>query len=201
MPTLEELAALYLAADTLSYSDNQAGSGLLNADFRCVTLLAHSLQTAALAAAAFPEDDELIVAALLHDCGWALPKPSESGLLTSNKDEDAVFIARHDAVGSAFLRSIGFSERTCRLVAGHVAAKRYLVTTEPEYAAKLSAGSRWTLVHQGGVMSSAEVACFEASPDASKCLQLRRWDEQAKVPGAVVPGWETHLARIKRVLT
>lgn len=85
-------------------------------------------------------------------------------------------------------------------MAGHVAAKRFLVATEPEYAAKLSPGSAWTLRHQGGPMTPAEVEAFMANADAQKCLALRRWDERAKVPGLAVPGWDSYLERMSRVL-
>jgi hypothetical protein len=95
--------------------------------------LAHALQTAALAAAAHPADEELQAAALLHDVGWLLPKPSERELLTSSSSStssssaaaaDALFIARHDVTGSAYLSSLGFSPRVCRLVGGHGMARR-----------------------------------------------------------------------------
>ena len=85
------------------YSDGQAGSELKNADFVRVSLLAHSLQTAALAQEHFPEDDELIVSALLHDVGWALPKPSDLSLL----------VRLPPSAQCIFLRKSLFAERAC----------------------------------------------------------------------------------------
>ena len=32
----------------------------------------------------------------------------------------------HEAIGAAYLRSLGFSEAVCRLVNSHVSAKRYV---------------------------------------------------------------------------
>lgn len=32
----------------------------------------------------------------------------------------------HEAIGAAYLRSLGFSETVCQLVDSHVAAKRYV---------------------------------------------------------------------------
>jgi len=34
----------------------------------------------------------------------------------------------HEAIGAAYLRSLGFSDNVCRLVNSHVAAKRYIIT-------------------------------------------------------------------------
>ena len=72
------------------------------------------------------------------------------------------------------------------LVGGHVAAKRYLLTTDPAYAALLSARSEETLGFQGGVMTPGEVDDFERRPDRADLVALRRADDAAKVRGAVV---------------
>ena len=206
---LARLSALYLPSGAHHYGGAQAGADLKTAAGTTddgplgVSFLAHALQCAAAARAAHPGDDELVAAALLHDVGWLLPRPAAGELLTTaapgtTGTAEAVFIARHDATGSAFLASLGFPARVCELVAGHVQAKRYLVATEPGYT--LSPGSTWTLAQQGGPMSPAEAAAFAASPDAQLCLALRRWDEAAKVPGLQVPGWEAHAAALSRVL-
>ena len=218
MSVIASLTTLYAAAGNHTYGASQAGAdlgaaaagagaGAEAADLRGdgptgVSFLAHALQCAAQALAAHPEDDELAVAALLHDVGWLLPKPSERAQLTggAGADADAVFIARHDATGSAHLAALGFPARVCALVAGHVAAKRFLVATEPAYAASLSRGSTWTLAQQGGPMSAAEVESFRAGADADVILALRRWDEAAKVPGLAVPGWDAHVPRLAAVL-
>jgi predicted HD phosphohydrolase len=216
---LASLTALYEASGKHHYGASQAGADLAKAARPAgasvsanlagdgpggVSFLAHALQCAAAAEAAHPADEELIAAALLHDVGWLLPRPAEGALLTAAPGTagtaEEVFIARHDATGAAHLRALGFSHRLCALVAGHVAAKRYLVATEPAYAAALSPGSTWTLAQQGGPMSPAEAAAFAAHPLTPLCLALRRWDEAAKVPGLATPPWEAHAPRLRRVL-
>ena len=67
----------------------------------------------------------------------------------------------------------------------HVAAKRYLCAVEPGYLTGLSAASVHTLRIQGGPMSPAEAAVFEASPWCTAALRLRRWDDGAKDPASV----------------
>jgi len=198
------LSSLYVSAGLHTYGSTQSGADLeARGDGPAgVTFLEHALQCAAAAQAAAPADDELIAAALLHDIGWLLPRPSSQSELTTEAgaEADAVFIARHDVTGSAHLASLGFPARVCALVSGHVAAKRFLVATEPAYAASLSRGSAWTLRQQGGPMSADEVAAFRAGADAANIVALRRWDEAAKVRGLRVPEWSTHLPRLERVL-
>ena len=77
----------------------------------------------------------------------------------------------------------GFGERVAQLVEGHVAAKRYLTFKQPAYHQRLSAASKATLGYQGGPMSAEEAREFEANPLFSRILELRTWDEAAKVPG------------------
>ena len=65
----------------------------------------------------------------------------------------------------------------------HAEAKRYLCATDDGYHVLLSPASQRTLVVQGGVMTPAEVTAFAAHPWCADGLALRRWDDQAKVPG------------------
>ena len=146
-----------------------------------VTQLEHALQSAYLAIQA-GADDEMVLAALLHDIGHVL----------EGQVDDELGVIDHDAVAMAWLREQGFGERLIALVGGHVAAKRYLVATNPAYAARLSEASKKTLAKQGGPMSLAECATFESHPHLKEMLRLRSWDEQAKVPGAAVPGLDAY---------
>jgi putative nucleotidyltransferase with HDIG domain len=134
-------------------------------------------------------DDETVIAALLHDVGHLLPndpsRVSEIGAID------------HEELGADFLRRRGFSARVVTLVQGHVAAKRYLTATNPSYYERLSEASRKTLALQGGPMSPAEAAAFEASVLKQDLLRLRGWDEQAKVPGAPAPPLETYRPMIQ----
>lgn len=143
---------------------------------------------------------EVQTAALLHDIGWLLPKPTERKLLTGaggaeakevaetdGDDADAVFLAKHDTIGAEYLRKLGFSERIARLVEGHVQAKRYMCFKEKGYFEGLSEGSVFTLKHQGGPMVADEASRFEAEPDFKTMVLMRRWDEGAKDTSLVFP--------------
>ena len=74
--------------------------------------------------------------------------------------------ATHDVDGRALVAPL-LGPRVAALVGGHVAAKRYLLATDPAYAALLSARSEETLGFQGGVMTADEVAAFERRPTAT----------------------------------
>jgi predicted HD phosphohydrolase len=91
----------------------------------------------------------------------------------------------HD-VGHAWLAA-HFGPAVAEPVRLHVAAKRYLVATEPDYAARLSPDSVLSLSLQGGAMSAAEVAAFDALAHAASAIRLRRYDDQAKVAGLRTP--------------
>jgi predicted HD phosphohydrolase len=150
--------------------------GLLDAsaaldDGEVVDLLAHGLQCAHLLSCASPADLELQVAGLVHDVYHAVDPAA-----------DAV----HDREGARLVEPL-LGARVARLVGGHVLAKRYLVSTDPAYRGLLSARSAATLVHQGDELDPATSRALEASPDLEAMLTLRRADEGAKVPGAVVP--------------
>ncbi len=148
-----------------------------------VSQLEHATQTAELARVLHPEDPEFVLAAFLHDVGHLLPTDSET-------EQMGIYGVRsHEAQGAAYLREQSFSEKICRLVEGHVAAKRYLVSTDPDYFGRLSDASKITLMHQGGMMTAEEQADFEADPLFKQHLQLRRLDEQAKVSGGSALDW------------
>jgi predicted HD phosphohydrolase len=154
-----------------------------------VSQLQHALEAAALAQSAC-DDEELILAALLHDVGHlCFPDASSMG---------QVGVLDHEGLGADYLLSLGFSHRMVNLVGGHVSAKRYLVTTTPGYQQKLSEASQTTLGYQGGLMSAQEVAAFEAHPDRGAMLQLRAWDEAAK-SGKSVPNFSHYSNMIVRL--
>jgi len=140
-----------------------------------VNIKLHSEQAGALAKAFNPKDEEMILAALLHDLGHVIGM--EAG--ESAEGMGGCGIPRHEHVGADFLKLCGFSDRICKLVRSHVSAKRYLVWKDPNY--KLSDASRTTLEHQGGPMKADEAKKYEADPDFKIYLQLRKWDEAAKV--------------------
>jgi gamma-butyrobetaine dioxygenase len=124
----------------------------------------HMLQAGALAEAAGAEG-ALVAAALLHDIGH---------LLGENEDED-----RHGQAGANWL-SQWFGDAVTEPVRLHVPAKRYLCAADAGYFGLLSAESVRTLSLQGGPMTTAEVAAFEALPFSRDAVAVRRWDDQAK---------------------
>ena len=148
-----------------------------------VPILPHSLQCAARLSEVAPDDDELIVAGLVHDIGHRLrpEHPVEHGLVAA------------DAVRGLF------GERVAALVELHVPAKRYLVTVDDRYSDALSTGSTASLVRQGGALDDGERAELERRPELADALTLRRADEAAKVPDAVVPGLDHWRPLIERV--
>ena len=198
---------LYTASANLPYGSSGVDleiDPLGNSKGDSVGFLAHGLQCAFHAKNLHPNDEELIIASLLHDIGWLLPKPSDTTLLTGGgsgiQEEDAKFIARHDITGSNYLARLGFSPRVCKLVGGHVAAKRYLVATNEVYASVLSPGSTRTLALQGGPMTPEEIIEYEKDPLHTLYTALRRWDEGAKVPGLKVDSWGEYVPLLTKLL-
>jgi predicted HD phosphohydrolase len=151
------------------------GRGVEHDDEERVDLLAHSLQCAALLAERAPEDRELQLAGLVHDVGSIL-QPHQP--------------ATHGSTGAAAVAPL-LGRRVAWLVSWHADAKRYLVTTDPAYRARLSEQSIVTLAAQGGTMDAGEVDALAAAPDLDALLTLRRADDDAKVPGREVPGLDT----------
>jgi predicted HD phosphohydrolase len=135
-----------------------------------VTQLDHALQTAALLAHLHPGDDELAAAGLVHDIGHLLPGGTDEAHAT-----DAARAVR---------RALG--ERVAATVGLHVAAKRYLVATDPGYGGVLTDDSVVSLGRQGGAMTGEEAAEFLALPSAADAVTLRRADDSGKVEGLVV---------------
>lgn len=143
-----------------------------------VSQLQHALQ-AALLAEQQGCAPALIVAALLHDIGHMVHGLGDNPAAEGVDD-------RHEAVGHAYLATCFGSEVT-EPVRLHVAAKRYLCAAEADYFGKLSPDSVLSLSLQGGPMSDAEAACFRALPQADAAVQLRRFDEAAKVKDLPTP--------------
>jgi len=98
--------------------------------------LTHALQAAA-RAVDDGADDELVLAAALHDLG-------HSPLCSGRPDGPG-----HDRLAQRWLTP-RYGPRVGWLAGAHVAAKRYLVATDPHYLAGLSEVSRASLRAQGG---------------------------------------------------
>src|SRR5918995_1162891 len=122
MPVVEEVGALL-----------ESLRGVWDED--AVDELDHALQAAA-RAVDDDADDELVLAAALHDVGHS---PLFGEIATRH----------HDRVARDWLTP-RFGERVGWLAGAHVAAKRYLVATDPHYVMTLSDVSVDSLHHQGG---------------------------------------------------
>jgi 2-amino-1-hydroxyethylphosphonate dioxygenase (glycine-forming) len=141
-----------------------------------VSQIEHMCQCAQLAEAA-GADDEVILAAFLHDIGhlYEAAFPDKKVL---RMDDAGIF--NHENLGATYLLNKGFSEKIAKMVQGHVAAKRYLTCRFPEYYDRLSDASKKTLEFQGGRMTQEEALDFEDDDLFEQYVLLRKWDDQAK---------------------
>jgi predicted HD phosphohydrolase len=151
-------------------------------DEESVDELDHALQSAA-RAIEDGADHELVLAAALHDLAhsplFGDPAPSA-----------------HDAAARDWLAP-RFGERVGWLAGAHVAAKRYLVATEPGYGDGLSETSAISLGAQGGAGVDDE---FVTHPWWSDALRLRRYDDAAKDPAGRSATIDDVLAIAERVV-
>jgi predicted HD phosphohydrolase len=173
--TVDELIALLASCE--GFYDS------LGPDGDPIPILPHSLQCAARLSEVTPRDEELIVAGLVHDIGHRL-RPAHP--------------VEHGTVAADAVRGL-LGDRVASLVELHVPAKRYLVTVDNGYRASLSSGSTASLARQGGPLDDTERAALEQHAELEDALTLRRADEAAKDPDAVVPGldhWRSMLERV-----
>lgn len=153
-----------------------------------VSVTEHALQAARLAQiAAAPT--ALVLAALLHDIGHLLADVPDD---LDEWHEDA----RHEETGARWLAA-RFPPPVAEPVRLHVPAKRFLCATDPKYFSKLSPASVVTLKLQGGPMTPSEVDGFRAEAYHRQAVQVRQWDDQAKVAGLVTPHIADYRAQIE----
>lgn len=134
-----------------------------------VNELDHALQCAQHALDADSPPD-LVVAALLHDVARA---PAVGGTFPG---------LGHEQAGERWLAP-RFGERVSWLVGAHVAAKLYLLDTEPNYLARLTCESVRSSTSQRARTSDLPVT----HPWWTDALALRRFDDAAKDPNAPRP--------------
>ena len=126
-----------------------------------------------------------VASALLHDIGHFLldEHNAENDFLEEDQN--------HEEVGADYLEPF-FPAAVTTPIRLHVPAKRYLCTTDASYYDDLSEASKRSFRLQGGVMSDKEQAAFERIPHYQDALQLRRWDDLAKVKGLETPVIDTY---------
>ena len=156
-----------------------------------VTMAQHMLQGAWLAEQQ-GLDDQVIVAALLHDIGHFT---SEFGTFSMDDTEDRF----HEEAGAEVLAPF-FPSLVTDCVRHHVAAKRYLCATRPSYFDRLSGASIHSLNLQGGPMNAREVAEFEQSPNLPRIIQVRYLDEAGKDPDMITPDYWHFAPTVQRVV-
>jgi predicted HD phosphohydrolase len=155
-----------------------------------VDQLQHALQCAWLAQAERGDDDGFVIACLLHDISRA---PVVAGIAYDGPRE-------HHGEAAARWLEPRLGARVAWLAEQHVAAKRFLVATDPAYREQLSEVSARTLLAQGGAMSDAEVERFRANADWQQAVALRRIDDRGKVVDLEVPAIETYRGMLIRVV-
>ncbi len=138
------------------------------------------------------QPDEIIVGALLHDIGHFT---SEFGTFTMDDTEDR----HHEDAGAAVLERF-FPSIITDCVRYHVAAKRYLCATRPEYFQRLSEASIHSLNLQGGPMSVDEVVEFEKNPNLKQIIAVRYLDDAGKRPDMETPDFWHFAPMIQRIV-
>ncbi|KAL9547792.1 hypothetical protein MBANPS3_005995 [Mucor bainieri] len=171
-----------------------------------ISQLEHSLQAAASAQEA-NADEETILAALLHDIGQFATSVDQKQMLcdastltdldptaldSDNKKQISVGVTGHERIGAEYLDRLGFSSKVSTLVESHVPVKRYLTGKYPEYYETLSAASKLSLKYQGGPYNQDQVQAFENDTLFELKVQLRQWDDAAKVVDLEVPDLESY---------
>ncbi len=151
-----------------------------------VNMAEHSLQTAAAAAAA-GSNEELVIAALLHDVGHLMGDVGRWGF------------PDHARAGARHLQPI-LPSGVVEPIRLHVAAKRYLVATDPTYATELSQASMASLVEQGGPFDRQQCEEFARQPWAGEAIALRRFDDGGKQPGLRVEDPPHYRPMLERLL-
>ncbi len=141
----------------------------------------HALQSA-WAAEQAGAGSALIAATLLHDVGHLLHDLPEDCALCGIDDA-------HEVRGQHWLARY-FGPDVTEPIRLHVAAKRFLCATDPTYLGLLSEASLRSLQLQGGPFTQEDVAAFRNHPYHQAAVALRRFDEQAKVPGLPTPSLE-----------
>jgi len=156
-----------------------------------VTMGQHMLQGAAIAEQN-GQREEIIVGALLHDIGHFT---SEFGTFDINDTEDRF----HEEAGAEVLERF-FPSVITDCVRYHVAAKRYLCATRPEYFSRLSDASIHSLNLQGGPMSPDEVTAFERNPNLKDIIAVRYLDEAGKHPDMRTPDYWHFAPMVQRMV-
>ncbi len=155
-----------------------------------INQLQHALQAASLAEAD-KAPPATVLASLLHDVGHMIHHLGEDPAARGLDD-------RHEELGAQWLAK-RFGPEVSEPVRLHVAAKRFLCSTESDYFGKLAPDSVRSLELQGGLMSADEIDAFRTVPLYAEAVRLRRYDEEAKDPRAHTPDFDHYLRHVSAV--
>jgi phosphonate degradation associated HDIG domain protein len=156
-----------------------------------ITQLEHAWQCGHLAKEAFASP-HLQLAAWLHDIGHLLSKLEGTPSLDGLDD-------KHEHIASQYLKSL-FPESVHQPIALHVKAKRYLVSTDPNYFGALSSDSVRSLHLQGGIMTPKECQEFTQAPFYQDAIQLRYWDDLGKISDIRLPDRGIVLSELNQLI-
>jgi len=177
---IDELIALFEAYGVEKYDEN-------------ISQTEHAVQCALLAQLN-NASDELVAAALLHDVGHLLQLQGNNGNADFSQDD------LHENLGARFLSST-FGPQVTQPILFHVQAKRYLCSAIPSYQTELSEGSKRSLELQGGPMSGDESAGFLQNEYFQDAVNIRTWDDLAKVENVISGQFADFVPLLKRVAT
>ena len=138
------------------------------------------------------QPEEIIISALLHDIGHFT---SEFGTFTIEDTEDR----HHEDAGAKVLERF-FPKVITDCVRYHVAAKRYLCATKPEYFESLSEASIHSLHLQGGPLNHMEVVEFEKNPNLDQIIAVRYLDDAGKHAGMETPDYWYFAPMVQRMV-
>lgn len=175
-----------------------------------ITELEHCLQ-AAFFASEEADDEESIMATLLHNIGQYLPlselEHCHVPLCRDETHREQMARQGHDTFGQFWLESHGWPPKVCQLVGAHVNAKRYaffltrfLAATEPQYLATLSEASQATLRMHGGPFTPEQVTEFKKQRLYKCMVRLCQWNDSARVVGMKTPDLAHYRPMAERVL-
>ena len=102
-----------------------------------------------------------------------------------HKGKDGV----HEDLGANYLEKY-FGEDVTLPIRAHVASKRYLAAVEDGYYDDLSEASKKSLKVQGGIFSKEEAEEFINKPQMKEAVEMRRFDDQAKILNKTTPSVE-----------
>lgn len=105
----------------------------------------------------------------------------------------------HEHRAQWFLENL-FGPEVLEPIRLHVEAKRYLCFAEPGYWDILSPASKHSLEVQGGPHDAERAHRFAHMVHAEDAVQLRRWDDSAKVPGTRTPDLEHYKKILEAVV-